>query len=369
MKTTLAVLAALAVSVVGVVVAQTPDPRVAQIDALIPQVQTIASSTPPLPEVARTHLAGAVTSLSAASAAVPPIPPQEPPPGTGACGESIVQWHPAVIDGCPTGHEHGDAPPQWATDFSQARFGHGVIYGGDEASSAAENSMKHAAFKGITATSTAGGNVYLRHHAGSNPMDRMARYHSYELYYRDTAGNVSFWQGWYDTGNPDSTTRRCLRRVPALPCENARPIILVADETSFAQGAAFEQWYAHPVSNAGRWAWDLGIAIGNSSTYYRLGENATAHDMSTWVPSGSLGLTRRVDGFWYTGRSGGGTTRVGDFCAVAATGQVVNCMEPGALAQYIAPTLTGDARVEFGISRIGFLIQKAFSCPGCTIPN
>jgi hypothetical protein len=348
---------------VGLVLAQTPDSRVALIAALIPQVESIATSEPALPATVVASLEHAAADLAAERDGIPLPPPEPPPPGTGVCGESLVEWHPAVISGCQTGHEHGDAPPAWATAFSQARFGHGVIYGGDEASSAAENAMKHQAFKGIRATSNAGGQVYLRYHAASNPMDRMARYHSYELYYRDTAGNVSFWQGWYDTGG------RCPRRSTPLECEDYRPIILVTDETSFDQGIQFEQWYAHPVSDAGRWAWDIGIGIGASSTFYRENENEHAHDIHSWVQTGELGLTRRVDGFWYLGRSEGGTNLVGDFCAVAATGEVVDCMAPGALAQYIAPTLGQDALLEFGIRRISFLVQKQFNGAGVTLPN
>jgi hypothetical protein len=356
------------VSVIAVgltVLAQSPDPRVAQIDALIPQITTIRDSQPALSSAVVGLLNHAAADLATAATSIPALPPPPPPPGTGLCGETLVAWHPGTVNGCATGHEHGDAPPQWATDFSQARFGHGIVYGGDEASSAAENSMKHPAFKGLTATSAAGGNVYLRYHAASNPMDRMARYHSYELYYRDTAGGVSFWQGWYDSGDPETANGRCLRRNPALQCENFRPTILVTDETSFAQNIKFEQWYAHA---AAKWSWDLGVAIGDSTTYYHAGENATAHDQSTWPLTGSRGLTRRVDGFWYLGRNGGGTTLVGNFCATAL-GTVQNCMTEGSLAQYIAPTLRNDVRVEFGVSRIGFLIQKAYSGAGVTIPN
>jgi hypothetical protein len=143
---------------------------------------------------------------------------------------ALTGWH------APTDHEHGDAPPQWATDFSQAHFGHGIVYGGDEASSPMEVTMKEHVFKGIAVNTVAGGDVYLRYHAGSNPADRAARYHSFELYYRDTSGAVSIWQGWYDTGDPNSTSARCPRRTQPLPCENQRPIILVTDQAALDQG-------------------------------------------------------------------------------------------------------------------------------------
>ena len=31
----------------------------------------------------------------------------------GLCRESMNAWHPAVVGSCATGHEHGDAPPDW----------------------------------------------------------------------------------------------------------------------------------------------------------------------------------------------------------------------------------------------------------------
>jgi hypothetical protein len=344
--------------------AQSPDPRVAQLQSLVTQIGTIHDSAPALSAAVKTLLEQASASLTQAAAQIPEVSsPTQPSPGLGACGESMIEWHPPVVNGCNTGHEHGDEPPAWATAFSQAQFGHGIIYGGDETSSAAENGHKHAAFKGVIAQSAAGGTVYVRYHAASNPLDRSAQYHSYEVYYQDTAGGVSFWQGWYNSGDP--ATARVLRRNPPLDAENQRPIILVTDETSFAQNITYEQWYAHAT---GKWSWDMGIAIGDSTTYYRPSENATAMDASTWVPTGSLGLTRRVDGFWYLGRDGGGTDHVGKFCATAM-GDVVDCMAPGALAQYIAPTLKNDVRNEFGVQRISFLVQKAFPGQGVKLPN
>jgi hypothetical protein len=44
-----------------------------------------------------------------------PVPPTATPitpldPMVGICGESTHSWHAPVVNGCQTGHEHGDAP-------------------------------------------------------------------------------------------------------------------------------------------------------------------------------------------------------------------------------------------------------------------
>lgn len=297
-----------------------------------------------------------------------PTPTNTPPAGLG-----ITAWHaPGAHDGLNV-HEHGDAPQAFFEQWSLDTFGHGIVYGGDEFSGAMERDMKHQAYKGIRAQSDAGGDVYLRYHAASNPMDRAAQYHSYEVYYRDTAGNISFWQGWYDTGDPN-TDARCPRRNGPSACESQRPIMLVVDQTAWDQGIRGEQWYMFGSPNAG-WAWDMGLTIINATTLYVPGENATAHDPSTWVLTGDRGLQRRSDGFWYLGRDGGGTNLTGWFCAtplgdVTSVGSQ-DCGGNG-LPQYIAPTIGQDARDDgFGNVRISWLVQKQFSSGGgsVTVPN
>lgn len=295
------------------------------------------------------------------------------PTATPSVDTAKLAWHaPGAHSGLNV-HEHGDSPQDFFQAWSIATFGHSIVYGGDEASSPMENGMKHQAFKGIRAVTVAGGQVYLRYHAASNAMDRAAQYHSYEVYYRDTAGNISFWQGLYDSGDPN-TDARCPRRNPAIACENQRPIILVVDATSLQQGIASEQWYLAGSPQSGV-SWDMGVTIIGSTTIYQVGENATAHDYNSWVLTGNLGLTRRSDGFWYRGRGGGGTSVIGWFCA-EPLGRIVSAgsqtCPAGSLPQYIAPTLARDARSDgFGNNRIEWLIQKQFpgAGAGVTTPN
>jgi len=301
-----------------------------------------------------------------------PVPPTAPPPPTSTPVPPTVP--PVVADSwhAPTTHEHGDAPQQWVTDFSQSTFGHGVVYGGDERSSDAENTMKHEAFKGFIIPSAAGGQGYLRYHGASNPHDRSAQFHSYELYYRDRAGGVSFFQGVYDTGDPRPYPdgRRCVRRISLDgDCPGSlRPALLVTDLTSFQQGIGCEQWYAF---GRGSWAPEIAFTICGSTTYYNANENANAMDRATWQPTGSLGLHRRAEYFWFPMY----TNLTGWFCArqdgsVAASGLAGPTCPVGSLPEYIAPTLRQDARTEFGVARISALAEKDFpGGPSLRLPN
>jgi hypothetical protein len=206
-----------------------------------------------------------------------------------ACGESTDAWHAAVIDGCATGHEHGDAPPAWIADA-----GFVAQFVGPFNTSPLENTSKHAAMKGFL-TRLDDTDIYFRIHAASNPLDRSARYHSYEVFARDGTGAVSHWQGWYNSGDP--TADRVPRRRGVEPTQ--RPVILVVDDASWQQGNHCEQWYAAPGEPA--WSWDFGWTICDTTTLYRADENATAADASTWVaaPGDQTGTTRRLEAAWY----------------------------------------------------------------------
>ena len=212
----------------------------------------------------------------------------------GACGEPNDRWHADVMtrpDGseCFPGHEHGDEPPAWL-----AEGGVNLRYGGPEATPR-ENEIKHQAYKGFAFADVKQQEGYLRVHAASNPHDRAARFHSYEFYLRDAAGNISQFRGWYDTGD------RIKDRPSRATDPQIRPLIGVVDKESFDKGIRCEQWYMMTTSEYGGWGPDLGWTICNSTTLYVLGEDRTADDYSSWVPSpdGSMGLVRRLELAWY----------------------------------------------------------------------
>ncbi|MEI7555282.1 hypothetical protein [Candidatus Chlorohelix sp.] len=299
------------------------------------------------------------------NAALPPA--TTTPPATtdkGVCGESSEMWHPPVVTGtdgkpCNTGHEHGDEPPKWISDA-----GYMVMFHGHFSTSPLENTAKHAAMKGFS-TRFGDTDVYFRIHAASNPLDHSARYHSYEVWARDSSGAVSHWQGWNNTGDP--ITDRIVRRQGVE--SSVRPIMLVVDQTSLAQGIGCEQWY----STTARWSWDFGWTICGATTFYTPGENTTASDQSTWKLTGSLGGTRRLEAAWYIFRAHPTgkfyATQFGDIvsglndakCSATSVKYGVTYQNV-CLEQYIAPTMK---QVSFPNNAI----QKDFDVTGVKIPN
>jgi hypothetical protein len=207
-------------------------------------------------------------------------------------------------------HEHGDAPPVWANDFSVAQFGHPIIYGGDENSGVMENSMKHQAYKGVAYRTMQGSScyvdVYLRYHAASNPLDRASAFHSYELYMRDCQGGISIRQGLYWVGYPEFRSQRMSRynEEPGtlLPDGSIAPgrdqfIISAPDNRDwFGLNGIIqkrcEQWYA----SAGDVGGEFGITICAATTLFNYDEHLTnVHDRSTWNLTGDTGLARRIE--------------------------------------------------------------------------
>lgn len=235
-----------------------------------------------------------------------PNPTQTPAPASN----SMQLWHaPGAHDGLNP-HEHGDKPPAWADEFSMVNFGHPVIFGGDERSSATENTMKHQAFKGVAMrvdqASSCPIDVYFRYHAASNPMDRAFAFHSYELYMKDCQGGISFRQGVYWVGYPEFRSQRMsrLNEQPGtiLPDGFTAPgrdqFILSSPDNRDWFGldgilqTRCEQWYAF----AGPQGGEFSITICAATTRFSYDEHLTDfHDMSTWDLTGGLGLGRRFE--------------------------------------------------------------------------
>jgi hypothetical protein len=283
----------------------------------------------------------------------------------GACGESMNSWHPLMIDGCATGHEHGDAPPSWI-----AQAGYTASFHGDFNTSPTEHTRKHAGMKGFL-TRFADVDIYFRVHASSNVLDRSARYHSYEVWARDPSGGVSRWQGWYNSGDP--LVDRFPRRRGVEP--EKRPAILVVDQTSWEQGIQCEQWYANTAS----WSWDFGWTICGINALYYPGEGEE-QDQRFWrAPPGQpgVGTLRRLEAAWYD-TSSGRTHPVGQFWATQF-GEIVagpddpRCSDTTAkfgetypnvcLEQYIAPTMQQVAYPNINAE------QRQFDATGVQVPN
>lgn len=322
------------------------------------------------------------------------------------------KWHPLAC-----GHEHGDAPPQWIIDagYELGFDTHGGFHGN---TSAVENTAKHNAMKGFLGT-WGTTEVYLRYHAASNPADRMSRYHSYEVFQRDKDGGVTHFQGWMNSGNPNSylgkdgvsdsnsTPGRASRTVndPGI-----RPVILVVDWDAIQAGINCEQWYV-TTSRQG-WGPDFGITICDNSALYFWGENwynkqgrkytdedpgspaSDIFDKSNWFNlcdygwSASLcvGVDRTIEYSWYgPGASNPATANRGNpprgvtfyatqFGDIVNGPNAVECQGTTerfgtvykniCLPQYIALTATAIDSGLFNNQR-----RKVYSHEGITVPN
>jgi hypothetical protein len=330
-----------------------------------PPTGTPAQPTPtgapaPSPTKPAPSPTGAPAPSPTGAPAPSPTPTHDHDDAVGRCGESMMRWHPPVVNGCETGHEHGDAPPQWIYDA-----GYDPMFHGHFNTSPAENAAKHAAMKGF-ATTLKGVDVYFRLHAASNVLDRSARFHSYEIWARDPQGGVSHWQGWYNTGDP--VTDRIPRRRGVEPSQ--RPIMLVVDQTAWDQGIRCEQWYFF---SAG-WSWDIGWTICNSTTLFYPGEN-NQQDPSNWrlAPDGGTGTTRRLEAAWYASRPHPtGTFYATQFGEIVSGPNDPRCSATSVqygvtyqnvcLEQYIAPTMP---QVSFPDNAV----QKQFDDTGVDVPN
>jgi hypothetical protein len=238
-----------------------------------------------------------------------------PPPTATAVpsGANSQVWHsPGAHDGL-NAHEHGDKPPAWADEWSMQNFGHPVIYGGDEATPN-ENLLKHVAYKGTEHTFSVNGcsiETYFRYHGMSNPMGRSGPFHSYEMYARDCAGGISFWQGWFWVGYPEFRSQRMtkaneqpgtiLTDGSGLPAPGRDQFIISApDHADWNNFLRSDQWYMfNPF-------WEVSVTILNSTAFFNYDEHlGDFTNMATWELTGSKGLTRRFEISHYTSTSAG----------------------------------------------------------------
>lgn len=359
--------------------------------ATVTRTPTLTQPPPPAATVTRTPTRTATTQPATATATRTPTrtatiqPPtatvtRTPTPTathnnqTGVCGESMELWHAPVVNGCETGHEHGDPPPQWITNA-----GYQVRFQGHFNTSPTEHTYKHAAMKTFLARFN-NVDVYFRVHAASNVLDRGARFHSYEVWARDPSGAVSHWQGWYDVGDP--TTKRpsklfCQQQQGDPLCN--RPVIIVVDQASWDADQKCEQWYAQPVSP---WHWYFGWTVCDSTTYFYPGETSQL-DMSYWRLTGGVGGGRRLEVTWT--REDDGTlpgeapegvvfyaTQFGEIVsgpndAICSGSTTINGVtyRNVCLAQFIARTMP---KIDF-LSPGGNAIHREFDTTGVRIPN
>jgi hypothetical protein len=345
-----------------VVRAQTPDPRVQQLHTLATQVAAVRDSTPALPAAAAQLLTQAVDAITQASALVPDVPPPTTTPGS--CGESTSEWHAPVVNGCATGHEHGDAPPDWVHASSWHPM---FLHPGNTPN---ENVLKHTSFKGFSMRLN-NVDLYTINHLDTHPNGQQTRFHSYQVWARDPTGAVSHWDLWADFGTNDAATPT-IRAVDTCGTpQTIRPII----QLNFPEcPAAFENWY--PRSGTPLWGWDFGF---NTKAQYYAGpkqgtlSSGDLANISTWLPTGQLNNERRIELAWYSNRSpqrgtfystqwgdivsGPSDARCGTQRTIGGRAYETLCIE-----QYIAPSML---TVQFP----GNSIQKTYPSTGVRLPN
>ncbi len=374
---------------------------IAAVDPLETRVDNIETRVAVLEDLHGITPEPSPSPTSESTATVPPTNTPEPtatstpePTATAtAPSVEVGEWHP------PTDHEHGDPPPQWVTDWSMAQFGHGVIYGGDEATPG-EWTNKPRAFKGysfvVRADDGTDIDVYARLHMQTNPHGRSARYHSCEWYFRDETEAVSFMQWWCDfgelrlsfaqegqnTGYAGIYSKALLLDESVIATNPLNVIIgydAVANPGYVAGYTGREFWYAQ-VSPGGDWMPTFTVDVYGPSTYYQDGEEETATDPSTWQLTGDYGLDRRIGFRWI---AGGSTIQNiqgqpylnrniddprGWFCATVY-GAITDfgssdCLD-GSIPQYIAltlPTIADSANPPR-------YYRHTWACPDCELPN
>lgn len=305
------------------------------------------------------------TAVPPTATAIPPTPTPTMGPMVGACGEDAMHWHPPVVNGCATGHEHGAKPPAWVQSSQwMPMFDH-------PGNTPNENVLKHTAFKGF-AFRDDGVDVYMLAHLDTHPQGQQTRFHSFQVWFRDATGAVSHLDYWLDFGTGDNALPNI---QPTDGCGNngQRPIIMV----NFKAGCPrveFENWYAR--AGVAPWMADVGFNVapqyfgGPSKGMLSPGDLARSAE---WLPTGQFNTNRRTELAWYANRS----TQRGTFYSTQF-GQTVSgpndplCGTPRTiggktyptlcLAQYLSPTLT---TVQFP----GNAIQETYDCPACKLPN
>lgn len=252
-----------------------------QVDAITVFLSCNAGVTPPPPPTATAVVPPTATPLPGATA-------------TPMADHSNMLWHAPGAHGTIAAHEHGDNAPQWLLDAGYTpAFDHA-------ANTPNENSIahKHTAMKGWAGKF---GNVdwFGIFHLDFNPGGHVSRFHSYQLWLRDSTGAVSHMHGWVDFGEGLNTGPNLVTACNAD--DSIRPIMRA--RVTGCGPVQFESWYA----NASSPGPDIGFNI--NPNYFAGGDPANP---ATWAATGGVrNLTRRIE-FAYYGKWGNDNLR-GDF--------------------------------------------------------
>src|SRR5690606_14706777 len=182
-------------------------------------------------------------------------------------------------------HEHGMPPDQWVIDFGRQYLGEEYpCFGGPENTGPMENKEKHVGYKCFEFVMN-GVEFYACFHFTTNPLDRAFAFHSYRLYAKDRAGNVSYRAGriWY--GYPEFLSQRSCRFEDA---GRDQFIIEGVCPEDWADHKRDEQWYG---LGAGI---EVSLTRGGASTYFSHDEHLMSMEdliyLAKWPRTGALGL-------------------------------------------------------------------------------
>lgn len=255
---------------------------------------TGTSTATPTPTATQTMIPAATSTVAPPATAMATSAPSS---GSGTCASHDPNaWHGATgPGGCTYGHEHGSAPPAWvgAMAFS-GPFNTSAIENAQSPSDEQPTLMgKHNAMKAILGTNplSGGGQFYLRYHAASNVHDRMSRFHSFEIWFRDNSNGVSHWQGWTDSGDPDligpGNQGAGGRRFGCSSEIDIRPETIVRNEGCTSELS--EHWYLYPRSG---WQPTMSVLM-DATTFMYPGEYSQT-SMVNWRRTGFLGTGRQA---------------------------------------------------------------------------
>lgn len=261
-----------------------------------PTAMPSVTATGTLPATATATQIGTPASTATLAPTATQQATSTPSGGSGTCAvHNPNTYHSAVgPGGCTYGHEHGSQPPTWASVVFSGAFNTSPIENAQSPSDAMPDLKgKHNAMKGFLGTNPlqGGGQFYIRYHAASNVMDRMSRFHSYEIWFKDNSGGVSHWEGWSDSGDPDiignGNTGAGGRRFACSSEIDIRPETIVRNENCNSE--LNEHWY-----NYSRSGWQPTFSIlMDATTYMYVGEYAQP-SLTNWRRTGALGTTREA---------------------------------------------------------------------------
>jgi hypothetical protein len=215
-------------------------------------------------------------------------------------------WHSNKWGSCFTGHEHGDAPPQWVTAFAQAN---------NKPLPFSQTRESHTGYKGVFVRHSSGAESYFVGHILSNAMARSHGDHDYQLWLKTTDGKINYWDGLLCFAGP------CTGQPPLRTSDTGeRPIILAQND------GACETWYGGAAGGIVDVEW---VICGRNSHF----------DTSR---SSGVGTHRTVSWIFYADRFAGD----------------------------VKASMLRDCRVEFGFCRLQFLVSgKEYPNQGVVNPN